>query len=71
MRAYIIRRLLITIPTLLIVSMIVFALMRILPGDIVTVMIRVPHRELKWGSPNERRTIQGTGLKKAYTLPTD
>ena len=38
MRAYIIRRLLIAIPTLFIVSMIVFGLVRILPGDIVEVM---------------------------------
>ena len=42
MRAYIIRRLFITIPTLLIVSVIVFTLMRVLPGDIVTVMMSSP-----------------------------
>jgi len=38
MRAYIIRRLLIAIPTLFLVSIIVFGLVRILPGDVVEVM---------------------------------
>ena len=35
MRAYIIRRLLIMIPTLLLVSLLIFFLMRLMPGDIV------------------------------------
>ncbi len=39
MRAYIIRRLLIMIPTMWIVSLIVFLMMRFIPGDIVDLMI--------------------------------
>jgi peptide/nickel transport system permease protein len=39
MRAYIIRRLLVLIPTVLLVSMMIFVVMRILPGDIITAMM--------------------------------
>ncbi len=39
MRAYIIRRLLLLIPTVLLVSLLVFFLMRLLPGDIVDVIM--------------------------------
>ena len=39
MRAYIIRRLLLIIPTLLIVSIIVFLTIRLIPGDIVEVIV--------------------------------
>ena len=38
MGAYLIRRLLLTIPTLLLVTMIVFALVRFIPGDVVEMM---------------------------------
>jgi len=38
MRAYIIRRLLLVIPTLFLVSVIVFLLMRMIPGDVVDTM---------------------------------
>ena len=38
MRAYIIRRLLLIIPTLLILSILVFLLVRFIPGDIIDVM---------------------------------
>ena len=39
MRAYIIRRLLLMIPTVFLVSIIIFLLMRLLPGDIIDVMM--------------------------------
>ena len=39
MRAYIIRRLLLIIPTLLILSIIVFLLVRFIPGDAVDMMV--------------------------------
>ncbi len=39
MRNYIIRRLLLTIPTLLIVSVIVFFVMRLIPGDVIAQMV--------------------------------
>ncbi len=41
MRAYVIRRLLLIIPTLFLVSVIVFVAMRIMPGDIVDLIISV------------------------------
>ncbi len=39
MRAYIIRRLLLMIPTLLLVSLIIFFMMRFIPGDILDLMV--------------------------------
>ncbi|MFC2014467.1 ABC transporter permease [Chloroflexota bacterium] len=39
MRAYLIRRLLLTIPTLLLVTMIVFMLVRFIPGDVLDMMV--------------------------------
>jgi peptide/nickel transport system permease protein len=39
MRAYIIRRLLLAIPTLLIVSLIVFFTVRLIPGDVIDIML--------------------------------
>ena len=38
MRAYVIRRLLLIIPTLLILSIIVFLLVRFIPGDVIDAM---------------------------------
>ena len=38
MRAYVIRRLLLVIPTLLILSMLVFLLVRFVPGDVIDMM---------------------------------
>ena len=39
MRRYIIRRVLLLIPTIILVSFLVFCLVRILPGDIVQLMV--------------------------------
>ena len=39
MRAYIIRRLLLLIPTLLLVTIIVFLTVRLIPGDVVDLMV--------------------------------
>ena len=39
MRAYVIRRLLLTAPTLLMVTLIVFMLVRFIPGDVIDMMI--------------------------------
>lgn len=39
MRTYVIRRVLLIIPTLLIVSMIIFIVMRLIPGDIIDLML--------------------------------
>ena len=40
MRAYVIRRLLLTIPTLIILSMLVFLSVRFIPGDVIDVLIQ-------------------------------
>ncbi|MEE8244917.1 MAG: ABC transporter permease, partial [Pseudomonadales bacterium] len=39
MRAYIIRRLIALIPTLIFASLIVFVLMRLIPGDVIDIML--------------------------------
>ncbi len=39
MRAYIVRRLLLSVPTLLLVTVIVFVLVRLIPGSIIDVML--------------------------------
>ena len=39
MRRYVIRRILLVIPTLLLVTLIVFAAIRLIPGDVVTLMV--------------------------------
>jgi peptide/nickel transport system permease protein len=39
MAQYVLRRFLLMIPTLLIVSMIVFSLIRLIPGDIAEIMV--------------------------------
>ena len=40
MRAYIIRRLLLIIPTLFILTILVFLLVRFIPGDVIDVMVQ-------------------------------
>ena len=47
MRAYIIRRLLLMIPTLLLVSILVFLLIRFIPGDVIDAMFTT-HRLSGW-----------------------
>ncbi|GAI96675.1 unnamed protein product, partial [marine sediment metagenome] len=44
MRTYIIRRLLLMIPTLFLVSLIIFFLVRLIPGSIVDAMVAQQHR---------------------------
>ena len=59
MRAYVIRRLLLIIPTLLILSVIVFLLVRFIPGDVIDVM----QQEMNvWGD------IDREGLERALGL---
>ena len=56
MRAYVIQRLLLVIPTLLIVSLIVFFAIRLIPGDIITVMLS-EEPSINWESQNKEREI--------------
>ena len=39
MKQYVLRRIALAIPTLILVSVIVFAMMRLMPGDVVTRMV--------------------------------
>ena len=58
MRAYVIRRLLLVIPTLLIISLIVFFAIRLIPGDVITVMLS-EDRSINWESQaNEREILE-------------
>ena len=60
MRAYVIRRLLLVVPTLLILSMIVFLLVRFIPGDVIDVM----QQEMAFTSGE----IDREGLERALGL---
>ncbi len=56
MRAYLIQRLLLVIPTLLIVSLIVFFAIRLIPGDIITAMLS-EEPSINWESQDKEREI--------------
>ncbi|MDZ4230598.1 MAG: ABC transporter permease, partial [Dehalococcoidales bacterium] len=49
MRDYLIRRLLLLVPTLLMVTMIVFFLVRFIPGDVIDLMVREMAEEARAG----------------------
>ncbi|GAI88942.1 unnamed protein product, partial [marine sediment metagenome] len=48
MQAYIIRRVLLVIPTLLIVSLIVFFVIRLIPGDVIDMMLAQQGASTSW-----------------------
>ena len=54
MRAYIIRRLLLAIPTVFLASLIIFFTVRLIPGDIIDIMAR----EMQWFTPMSRVEIE-------------
>ena len=56
MRAYIIRRLLLAIPTLFILSILVFLTVRFIPGDIIDVM--VAKMDLAGGGAIDREALE-------------
>ena len=60
MRTYIIRRVLLMIPTMYIVSLIVFMLLRFIPGDIVDLIIA--HEDDYYGGANRESIEQELGL---------
>ena len=62
MQAYLIRRLLLTIPTLLIVTMVVFMLVRFIPGNVLDMMVA----EMSSTSGEEFKDVEG--LRKALGL---
>ena len=57
MRTYVIRRLLLIIPTLLIVSMIIFIVMRLIPGDVIDLMLAERGGSISWQSDEAMRKI--------------
>ena len=65
MRAYIIRRLLLIIPTLIIVSFVIFLVIRFMPGDIIDARI-AQLREI--GAPAEQIEKHRAALMKEYGL---
>lgn len=66
MTAYIIRRLLLIIPTLLLVSMIVFGMVRIIPGDVLSIMVAQRQSETALTPPGVELTTEI--LKEALGL---
>ena len=58
MRAYAIRRALLIIPTIFIVTIIVFCLMRIIPGDVIDLMVTEMAQESGMGSELTAETIR-------------
>ena len=58
MRAYLIRRLLLIIPTLLILSIIVFLSVRFIPGDVVDVMVAEMESWYTAGAEIDREALE-------------
>ncbi len=56
MRAYVIQRLLLVIPTLLIVSLIVFFAIRLIPGDVIDVML-IEQGSINWEADAQMREM--------------
>ena len=54
MRAYIIRRLLLVIPTLFILSILVFLAVRFIPGDVIDIMVA----KMDWGGSIDREALE-------------
>ena len=62
MRAYIIRRLLLIIPTLLILTILVFLSIRFIPGDVIDVMMMRMEMYLGWGEVDREVLEHKLGL---------
>ena len=58
MRAYVIRRLLLTVPTLLLVTLIVFMLVRFIPGDTIDMMMAQMQESSGMGSELTREYLE-------------
>lgn len=62
MRAYLVRRLLILLPTLLIASVIVFVTVRLIPGDVLDIMLS--QNDLSAGKANREELTRALGLDR-------
>ncbi|GGC60687.1 ABC transporter permease [Chelatococcus reniformis] len=62
MRAYVVRRLLALIPTLLFVSIIVFVTVRLIPGDVIDMMLT--QNDLSADKPSREQLVQALGLDR-------
>lgn len=58
MRAYVIRRLLLSVPTLLMVTLMVFMLVRFIPGDVIDIMITQMQESSGLGSDLTREYLE-------------
>ncbi len=66
---YVARRLLVLVPTLLLVSMIIFAVMRVLPGDVATMILMGPGGDSGAARPEDIATIKKElGLDQALPI---
>jgi peptide/nickel transport system permease protein len=66
MRAYVVRRLLLIIPTLLLVTILVFMVVRFIPGDVITMMVTERARESAGVFMDEELTAEA--LRKALGM---
>ena len=62
MGKYIVKRVLLLIPTALLVCFIVFMLMRMLPGDAVDALRRVGRKYIDWGPEQPERFVHPDAL---------
>ena len=69
MRAYILRRLLLVIPTLFVVSTIVFGLIRLIPGSVVDAMLAAPLGEMSNLDEEQARAAIETKLGLDVPIP--
>ncbi len=64
MQAYIVRRLLLFVPVLLLVSLIIFTMMRVAPGDVAILVVAGPEGEGKYSPEDLENVRRQLGLDK-------
>lgn len=67
MRNYVVKRLLLFIPTVIVVSMVLFAILRILPGDVAAVIIQAGDPEVTITEKERLRVTAELGLDRPIT----
>jgi len=69
MRAYIIRRLLLIIPTLLLVSLIIFFTVRFIPGDVIELMVQEAGAEAMGSEEEQEAAFEAMRQKMGLDVP--
>lgn len=64
MQQYVVRRVLLFVPVLLLVSLIIFTVMRVVPGDVAILVVAGPEGEGKYSSEDLEKVRQQLGLDK-------